>query len=427
MTCDFERSEAAAKIMTLMIVLISDETWHEQVTTESQSNGLRKAMISYMINSSIIPKLSYILSFLRDKSDFDHFTVNSLSLLTEFMDVLHSNRDQLLSGPGEDNFLHPLILAGLKKTDLVGILSLMEEALMRSGPVQKKGLESPRPGKDFTKIASQGLDLLNNIAKLDLEGLQALLSAGELGVQLAHLLVNTVISTTSVYWRKEQEVEYTPALMAQLLLLVTHFALRNRGNQDQLRGDSAPVLLHLARLPFHFFLHTIFKDQLFPALIAACYDNEANITFISQDLSVGWLVTYLEQLRDDKLRDDEREKEKEKDKDKPAKEKEKEKDKGKDKKDRSPESLQRILALLPLADFDVMITYFRERIPPPALIKKGDKDDRERQTRQPQPVPEDAQSESPPPDSELVEEEPQVPLPFEDPLPPAQQEQKQHK
>ena len=82
-----------------------------------------------------------------------------------------------------------------------------------------------------------------------------MLGTDELGIQLAHLLLAMLVSVSSVYWRKEAEVEYTPALMAQLLLLVTHFTLGNRANQNRLRMDSSSVVVHLARLPFHFFLN----------------------------------------------------------------------------------------------------------------------------------------------------------------------------
>jgi len=65
---------------------------------------------------------------------------------------------------------------------------------------------------------------------------------------------------------------------------------------------------------------------------------------------------------------------------------------------------------------DTMITYFRERIAPPALITKEEKEDRdyhrsrlENGEAQPTPVPVSNG------DPESLEEEPQVPLPFEDP------------
>ena len=324
--CNFERCEAAAKILTLMIVLISDETWNEQITTETQSHGLRKAMIGFVINGSIIEKVDYTLAFLRDKTDFDHFIVNALSLLTEFLDVIQSNKEQLLTGPSEENFIQSSIMASLRKTDFVGVFPLLDETLQRNGPIQRKGVNSPRPGKDFTKIASQGLDLLNNIATLDFDALQEILSSEEVGIQLVHVLANTLISTSSVYWRKEHEVEYTTALLAQLLQLVINFTRRHRINQDRMRFDVSPLLVQLARLPFHFFLHSVFKDQLFPAIINACYDNEPNVTLISAELSVAWIVTYLEGLKDERAREPGREIEREEDKEKPAAPKEKDRE-----------------------------------------------------------------------------------------------------
>jgi hypothetical protein len=114
-----------------------------------------------------------------------------------------------------------------------------------------------------------------------------------------------------VFWLRysfwAQEARYTSYsysagthLLHELLILVGNASLNHPINQSVLRFGQGPVILQqILCLPFDYFSDPALSDILFPTLIAACYNDQANRAIVEEDLSLRMLGLWLKEKKQD--------------------------------------------------------------------------------------------------------------------------------
>jgi len=152
------------------------------------------------------------------------------------------------------------------------------------------------PTFDMSKIAVVGFHALVNLTR-SYPALKAVLNAPRLQNHFHHLLGQTFEfiekkDNTLENMTRESEEEM---LIECLLTLLTHYCLNNSENQSTLLWGKSPhtTLERICSLPFRYFNEPEYKAVLFPALIAACLNNETNTRLMATELSPELLAKYL--------------------------------------------------------------------------------------------------------------------------------------
>ena len=148
---------------------------------------------------------------------------------------------------------------------------------------------------DMSKIAVVGFHALVNLTR-SYPALKAVLNAPRLQNHFHHLLGQTfefILKKDTLQNMVRDSEEET--LIECLLTLLTHYCINNAENQSTLLWGKSPhtTLERICSLPFRYFNEPAYKMVLFPALIAACYDNETNTRLMATELSPALLAKFL--------------------------------------------------------------------------------------------------------------------------------------
>ena len=148
---------------------------------------------------------------------------------------------------------------------------------------------------DMSKIAVVGFHALVNLTR-SYPALKAVLNAPRLQNHFHHLLGQTfefILKKDTLQNMVRDSEEET--LIECLLTLLTHYCINNAENQSTLLWGKSPhtTLERICSLPFRYFNEPAYKMILFPALIAACYENETNTRLMATELSPKLLAQFL--------------------------------------------------------------------------------------------------------------------------------------
>jgi hypothetical protein len=86
-------------------------------------------------------------------------------------------------------------------------------------------------------------------------------------------------------------------MLHELIVLIGHFSLNSPDNQQVLwwsQRSKPNIMLQLSSLPFRYFSTERYSDILFPALIAASFENERNRMMLEQEVNPEMLVQFLQ-------------------------------------------------------------------------------------------------------------------------------------
>ena len=80
-----------------------------------------------------------------------------------------------------------------------------------------------------------------------------------------------------------------------IIVLVGYFAANHTDNQIIVQSGHQPsVLQQLCNLPFPYFSQPDLKLILFPTLISACHNNEANVGILTEEMSYQLLEDFIQ-------------------------------------------------------------------------------------------------------------------------------------
>jgi hypothetical protein len=148
------------------------------------------------------------------------------------------------------------------------------------------------------EVAIRTLDVLNTIARLDLQMFQTSLSSSSVQPQFYHVLnflLDKGVASDS------NSADFADVLIRKTLVLTGFHGVMNKINQESLNWGTQPTALQkICSLPFRFFNTDENKECLFPTLIAVCYNNTRNTSVVEQELSADLLVEYVNMYRTEK-------------------------------------------------------------------------------------------------------------------------------
>lgn len=185
-----------------------------------------------------------------------------------------------------------------KDTGLMGIVSLLISLVMEQRPQRRS--ESLVLTRKIMSISWMALKVLNNVARMDVELVQAALCSDSLQHEFIHMLSSFLSCCSREITANQTTIDDTEELLlTEVLILIGYYTLRNPANQERMRWGNAPNLLQqITNLPFQYFVDPIRQHVLFPTLASVCYQNTKNRAIMEHDLSSKMIQMYINRQRE---------------------------------------------------------------------------------------------------------------------------------
>ncbi|KAI9143200.1 hypothetical protein BKA69DRAFT_159828 [Paraphysoderma sedebokerense] len=149
---------------------------------------------------------------------------------------------------------------------------------------------------EIIRISIHAVKALSNFASIDLVAFQSILSTQVHQIEFFHLII---------FWLNYcslHQTEQTATLFHELIILIGHFALCEKRNQQLLRfGHSPNILQLLCMSEIKYFCDERLMDILFPTLIIACHDDEDNKKILKEEMSCDLLIQFLQSKKESYL------------------------------------------------------------------------------------------------------------------------------
>ncbi|XP_064475100.1 S phase cyclin A-associated protein in the endoplasmic reticulum-like isoform X2 [Ornithodoros turicata] len=179
------------------------------------------------------------------------------------------------------------LVGTFRVTELVGAVSLLYGTLLHSGAPSRGETPPPPLALPTLSMTKAALQLLNQLARLDLAMFQTVLGSEGMSLQLRHIASYLLWYTN--HWELED-------LLHEVVLLVGYFAVLSPDNQMVIQSGECPTLLQiLCTLPFEYFSDPKLTTVLLPTLVACCYNNAENCAILQQELSPVLLANFIEE------------------------------------------------------------------------------------------------------------------------------------
>ena len=130
---------------------------------------------------------------------------------------------------------------------------------------------------------------LNNLASLDLQGMQTSLGLEGSNGELLHLLTALLDFTL-------EQIEITAAttLLSELLLFIGHYVLDCQANQETLHYGQRPISMIIAKeIPSEYLFEPKFQQFMFPTLMMVTFNSEQNKRIVAEHISLSSIVSYI--------------------------------------------------------------------------------------------------------------------------------------
>lgn len=189
------------------------------------------------------------------------------------------------------------LVSAIAETGLVGLPSLLTAVLLQTNPRSTPDQAAAVLPSNFEEVATGVLNVLNNLARMDLRLVQNLLAMPDLQMEFFHL-VSFLLSHCTCKW--SSSTDQVASLLLETLLLLGYFALLHPGNQAVLRWGKSPTILHkICDLPFAFFSDHLLIPVLIGTLLAVCYGSEQNRDVVRQELSMEMILSLLKSAKNE--------------------------------------------------------------------------------------------------------------------------------
>lgn len=254
---------------------------------------IKQQTINYIIQICLFEKIEQKLAQLQTNIDGDPSACLFIEQTVEFLEsitaFLQSNtRDKPIY---VESTIESQIIQVLKKTSIVGILSLLASLLLQGRPTRGSSMPPTLPATTWSVIFSS-VKVLNNIAALGFQFLQSYLGDDDHQVELFHLLGHLLWYCSAS--AEDSSSQKRQKLLNEIILLAGYYALQNSRTQETFQWGNSPTILQLlCALPFQYFSDPRYKTILFPTLISVCFQNTRNTTILQQEMSVELIVDYI--------------------------------------------------------------------------------------------------------------------------------------
>lgn len=283
------------------------------VTSENAAENIRQRLLdvlSYAVSVGTVDKVAQNLISVRGPVDSEpeqltEFLVNCLDFvaclarllsrcngssdsgiaITDGSAVNNAEQTRTKKGSVEEEGTH--LVGTFRVTELVGAVSLLYGTLLHSGAPSRSDTPPPPLPTPTLSMAMSALQLLNQLARLDLGMFQTVLGAEGMSLQLRH------IASYLLWYTNHWELE---SLLHEVILLLGYFAVLSPDNQMVIQSGECPTLLQiLCTLPFEYFSDPRLTTVLLPTLVACCYGNLENRAILEQELSPVLLANFIEE------------------------------------------------------------------------------------------------------------------------------------
>eukprot|EP00794_Sanderia_malayensis_P010037 gene10037-11063_t len=248
-------------------------------------------LVSYVVCSGMLEKYHQLFQNIQEPpEDTPILELNNKAILMLHGLVLSLVRvDGIFSNKKDDP---TLLIQLLKRTQLIGLLSLMYAVLHQSGTARIS--PSPFPLSEMiVNILTAVLRLINLVALLDLNSLQSILAAEGNSLQLR---------SVANYLLRYCSTQNCDELLFELVITIGYFTVMHKDNQIFIQTGRAPTILQqLGLLPFQYFSDPKLRMILLPTLISCCYGSSENKMALEQEISQTLLASFIEEnLKDEK-------------------------------------------------------------------------------------------------------------------------------
>ncbi|XP_043933400.1 S phase cyclin A-associated protein in the endoplasmic reticulum [Protopterus annectens] len=254
-------------------------------------NNRIQDLISYVVNLGLIDKLySCFLSVqgpVDENSKLATFLQNATGLLYGICRLCYSVTCRTRSIFDNKRQDPAGLITVLKSSDLVGTLHMLYCILLH-GTMTDPNPACPKEGFSnvTVQVAIQSVRFLNSFAVLDLLAFQSILGAEGLSLAFRHI-VSSLLGYCSYNTCED--------LLHEVIICIGYFTVNHSDNQMTVQSGRHPTVLQkLCQLPFQYFSDPRLIKVLFPALIAACYNNTQNKVILEQEMSCILLATFIQ-------------------------------------------------------------------------------------------------------------------------------------
>ncbi|KYQ91649.1 hypothetical protein DLAC_07426 [Tieghemostelium lacteum] len=269
-----------------------------------KTNDFKMDLISYIIGQCIFEKLELKLprhiqlGLLDSNVNSTIFAQEVIRLLLNismyYLELKKSNISSFLPPiPESQNFL-----LTLKKTNLIGILSLLTSTLLRTTkkPVANSTIEI---SNTLLQLVNDSLQLFIKLSILDLPFIQSFLGSDDYQIEFYHF-VNHLLRYTTQKTNLNNNLNGTQQnpiqiqILDRIIVLLGYYSIKNERNQEILHWGEQETILHkLCTLPlvYYFDKDSTKSNIIYPTLITLCLNNRNRI-LIKQELSIELLNNY---------------------------------------------------------------------------------------------------------------------------------------
>ncbi|GAM25512.1 hypothetical protein SAMD00019534_086870 [Acytostelium subglobosum LB1] len=263
-------------------------------------NEYKSAFINYIVDSCIFEKLELklphlqlgMLEGMQGPMSMAEETIQLLVSVTTYFKRFDTRQvTPFLALPESAN----LVMA-LKKTNVVGVLSLLTFIMLHNRKKQTVRIEIP---PSLSHILLQTLELFVNLSHLDLPFVQSMLGSDDYQVEFYHFVIHLLLYCTQRQETEKQFFAFKQHVIEKIVMLLGYYSLRNERNQEILHwGDKISIIQILCNLPFIYFFEKDYMRILLPTLLVLC-NNRRSRDYIKLEMDVNILLRFITDITND--------------------------------------------------------------------------------------------------------------------------------
>jgi len=293
---------------------------HVKQTLPDAAGGLQHTLVSYLLICGLAEKLRELFrrAEIRGMRLFDGASPVPLLLLRAmgflgnlvgaFQRSTDSGQEGGSGSTGGGCPASASVLQMLHQTELFGIVNILLSILLSEGRREKSsgGAQAQRLPQTVISLSHQAVQILNNVARIDLATLQETLGACR-QQELYHLLVclvdycNSRLQAGGVTGvrmppggSQQGQGQEENALLHETMVLLGYYCLQRSENQGIMcYGEGQTLITKIASLPLYYFMDDRGRSLLFPTILATCFRSEQNLELLRNEMNLSLLHNFL--------------------------------------------------------------------------------------------------------------------------------------